>query len=757
MKNNPKTFNFALMKWLFLLIPAIFSFAQSGSTRWQDHFSYNNIRHIWEINGLIFCSAENGIFSYDPVSGETQKISKVTQLNDVDITAFSYNPENEVIFIGYRSGELDILTPDGNHNFLEVPLHQGYTGSKIINHITIFQNTAVISGEWGLVTFDLESLEFMETTYFVQAGTYFGVKESAVFDGSIYAASDRGIFTHPLNGLIANFTNWQQPAGLPVSGFQNIINFQGKLLTNSGSNIYSFDGSGWNSFTNITDICDISANGNILSVTQSNTVINYDENLSQIESVSFSEILNTGIKSGNVTYGGSQLVGLLAGANEIRPDGPYSNKSWTVTALNGQIWIAPGGMVDFNNVQQNADGYSHFDETSWIHVKSEDILNAKDIVHIEVNPQNPSEVYVSSWFEHPSWGAGESIHIGMFKMVNDAMVEHYNSENSGLKFQERIAGSKLDENGNLWVSQAFVRNPNPWTNGVAKKTSSGNWTFIDIGGDVSQTGVNRPMIYQDHAWIPLTRGGGLKVTDMENVYTISTTANMGNLPSASVITVAFDESGTLWIGTNLGLRILYNPLEAVLSGNFETQPIIIEQNGIPEALLMDTQINDIEVDGANRKWIATETSGVYYVSESGEETIFNFTVGNSPLPSNKVNDVTVDKSTGIVYFATDKGVVSYRSDAVDVGDSFGDVYSYPNPVRPGFTGNVTIKGLPNDADVRIVDVVGNLIYNTKAAGGVVQWDTKNLKGKPVASGIYLVLMSNRDASETKQTKIAIVR
>lgn len=757
MNDNLKKFNFAYMKWLFLLIPTLLTFAQNSNNRWQDHFSYNNIKHIWEINGLIFCSAENGIFSYDPVSGETLKISKATELNDVGITAFNYNPDNEIIFIGYESGELDILTPEGNRNLLEVPLHQGYTGSKIINHITTYQNTAVISGEWGIVSYDLETFEFKETTYFVQGGVYFGVKESAVLDGIIYAASDRGIFTHALDEFIANFTSWQQPAGLPTSPFQNSIAFQGKIVTNSGASVYRFDGNSWGTLTSVSDIRDISANGNVLSITQTNQVSNYDENLNLTEFVSFSEKLNTGIKSGNITYGGSQLVGLISGLNEIYPDGPYSNKSWSVTALNGQIWIAPGGMVDFNNVQQNADGYSHFDETSWIHVKSEDMLNAKDIVHIEVNPQNTSEVFASSWFEHPSWGAGESIHIGMFKMINDVMTEHYNSENSGLKFQERIAGSKLDENGNLWVAQTFVRNPSPWTSGIAKKTPSGNWTYIDIGGDVTKPGVNRPIIYQDHAWVPLTRGGGVKVTDMQNVYTISTSTSLGALPANSVISLAIDQDGVLWIGTILGLRILYNPLEAVQSGNFETQPIIIEQNGIPEALLMDTQINDIEVDGANRKWLATDTSGVYYVSENGEETIFNFTAGNSPLPSNKVNDVTVDKATGIVYFATDKGVVSYRSDAVDVGDSFGDVYAYPNPVRPGFTGNVTIKGLPNEADVRIVDVVGNLIYNTKASGGVVLWDTKNLKGKPVASGIYLVLMTNQDASETKQTKIAIIR
>src|SRR5690554_531055 len=210
----PKKNNFVHMKWLLLLIP-FFVFGQGTNTRWQDHFSYNNIRHVWEINGLIFCSAENGLFSYDPGSGEIQKISKANELNDVGITAFNYNPDNEIIFVGYERGELDILAPGENHNFLEIPLHQGYTGSKSVNHILTYQNTAIISGEFGIASFSLEDFEFMETAYFIIGGNYYGVNESAVLDGVIYTAGNGGIYHHPLDDFIANFTSWEQPQGIP--------------------------------------------------------------------------------------------------------------------------------------------------------------------------------------------------------------------------------------------------------------------------------------------------------------------------------------------------------------------------------------------------------------------------------------------------------------------------------------------------------------------------------------------------------------
>lgn len=752
MSQFPKKYSLIYMKWLLFLIPVLVV-GQNSNSRWQDLFSYSNVRHIWEINGLIFCSAENGLFSYDPASGEIQKISKANELNDVGITAFNYNPDNEIIFIGYERGELDILSPEENHNFLEIPLHQGYTGSKSVNHILTHQNVAIIAGEFGIVSFSLENFEFMETAYFLIGGNYYGVNESAVMDGVLYTAGNGGIYHHPMDGFIANFTSWEQPPGIPNSPYQEIVAFQGNIVASNWGNIYRFDGENWSYFGFFPTLRDITVNGDVLTFTELHQAHNYDTNLNLIQTVSFTQELNTALKSGNITYGGTKTDGLVAGLSRILPDGPYNNKSWSVTAYDKQVWIAPGGMSNFNTPQVNQDGYFHFNGTTWLHVESEDMLNAKDIVHIEVNPSNTSEIYVSSWFEHPSWGAGESVRIGMFKMVNNTMSAHYNSENSALKVRERIGGSKLDEQGNLWVAQGFI---NQGGSGLAKKTPNGSWSFINLGAG---SGVLRPVVYNGYAFVPSPRslGGGLYVSNMETVYRISAASSGGNLPTNYVLCAAIDEGGVLWIGTELGLRILYNPIEALQSGNFETQPIIIEQNGLPEALFMDTQINDIEVDGANRKWVGTETSGAFYLSENGEETVFHFTSSNSPLPSNNIVDIHVDPITGVVYFATDRGVVSYRSDAVDVGDSFGDVYAYPNPVRPGYSGKVVIKGLPNDADVRIVDVVGNLIYKAKAAGGVAEWDTKNMKGQPVASGIYLVLMTNRDASENKQTKIAIVR
>lgn len=724
------------------------------TTRWQDYFSYKSIHHIWEIDGLVYCSAENGLFSYDPTNGNIEKISKVNGLNDIGITAFHYSPELNMIMVGYERGEMDFITPEASHNQLEIPLHQSYTGNKKVNHIYSSGNTAIIAGDFGLATFSLENFEFMETTYFLQSGAYISVSETTIFNGNIYAVTTQGIYTHPLNDFIANFNNWEKIQEIPGSPYHNIVSFNGNIFANSWSNVYRFDGNNWSLYGNFPELIDLTTNGNTLSFVFLNQVINMDENLNTLETIPFSQTIRTALKIGNTTYGGSMLNGLIIGSNEIYPDGPYSNKSVSVTALNEQIWIAPGGANNFNAPLLNSEGFFHFDGTKWNHIKSSDMLNAKDILHIEVNPSNPAEVYASSWFEYTSWSTTNE-RIGFLRFENNVLQDNYLENNSIPEGFWRVGGSTFDEDGNLWVSQSY--NPTHGTL-MAKRTPNGNWQSKVITS-TTDAGIIKPVVYNGYAFVGLPRPveGGVKITDMQNVYTINIQPNKGNLPASETTALAIDKDGVLWIGTILGLRVLYNPIETVQQDSFETFPIIIEHNGIPEALFNDMQINDIEVDGANNKWIATETSGVFYISEDGMETIYNFKAENSPLPSNLVYDIEVDPSTGVVYFATEKGVVSYRSDAVEVGDSFGDVYAYPNPVRPGFNGVVTIKGLPNDADVRIVDVVGNVVYQTKSSGGVAQWDTKNMKGKPVASGIYIVLMTNKDASQNKQTKIAIVR
>jgi hypothetical protein len=165
------------------------------------------------------------------------------------------------------------------------------------------------------------------------------------------------------------------------------------------------------------------------------------------------------------------------------------------------------------------------------------------------------------------------------------------------------------------------------------------------------------------------------------------------------------------------------------------------------------------VDGGGRKWFGTNGLGAYLISEDNYSEIHHFTVSNSDIISNNVQSIAIDQQTGEVFFGTDKGLCSYMSDATEPNEEMNkdNVYAYPNPVRPDYTGLITVTGLSYDADVKIVTSNGVLVAQGRSNGGMFTWDGTDLKGKRVVSGVYFVQTATQDGSSGTVCKIAIVR
>ena len=759
--------------YFFLLISSTLM-AQNIDTRWVDLFSYAHVKEIKEVDGILYCAAENGIFAFNPDTKETIKYSKANLLHDVGITTMDYSEEFGILMIGYESGSMDILQDGKTKYILDIPWNN-FQGSKAINDIFIYGDKAMISGDFGIASFSLDRFEFIETTYFIRDGAYLEVFETAVLGDDLYATTIEGIFHSKLiDGVnFPNFNDYYRWTNkFPGQGFRKLTIYQDAVIGHQGPNVFRIEDTRLNTFYQAPApavVLNFNANNEILAITLSDEIIFYNGfELSDLsKTIGLDKIaFDSGIFFQGKYYGGSTTYGLIELEQQkgFMPDGPFNNKSWSVTALNSKVWISPGGTTFFNNVTENADGMSYFNGEVWIHFDSEqDLFGGEDMIHVAVNPQNDKQFFVSSWFEYDTSNEGTQKRIGGFEITMNDDQESYtiNHITSPLNWAYRLGGAAYDENGDLYVISAFDANEDAqerYSNVSVSKRSGSSWQTNTIIQSKDRTTAGRkPSIDNTHLWIPGARAGGVIVVDKNNLAHINTIYTQDELPSTNVLATAIDQSGTLWIGTDRGLRVLRSPSYAIESGNFETEPIVISQDGLYEALLTDVKINGFKVDGANRKWTATSGSGAYYFSDNGEQTVLHFNKKNSPLPSDEVNEIDVDPTTGYVYFATEKGVVAYRGDVGTSGDNFNDAYAYPNPVRPGFNGKVTIKGLPNRADVKITDVVGNLIYETRASGGIAEWDTKNLRGKLVASGIYLVLMSNQDGTDTKTLKIAVVR
>ena len=200
-------------------------------------------------------------------------------------------------------------------------------------------------------------------------------------------------------------------------------------------------------------------------------------------------------------------------------------------------------------------------------------------------------------------------------------------------------------------------------------------------------------------------------------------------------------NGEIWVGTESGLFIIED-VQQLLNHKNQCKRIIIPRNdgtGLGDYLLGNEMINCITEDAAGRKWIGTETSGLYLVSADGLETIEHFTKYNSPLVSDGIYCLAIEPKTGELYVGTSIGLLSYQSDANEAQEDMKNIYAYPNPVRPNYQGYISITGLMDNTEVRIVDAGGNLVCKTRSNGGLAIWDGKDGYGKRVRPGVYTAL------------------
>ena len=337
-----------------------------------------------------------------------------------------------------------------------------------------------------------------------------------------------------------------------------------------------------------------------------------------------------------------------------------------------------------------------------------------------------------------------------------------------------MTGMTFDNNGILWSMTCRVDRPLKSYNPSTGQWQGFDFTSIIPNGLTGELGFSDVVVDRSGTkWIGALRSGVIGFNEDGNLLKNIFDEEHANLPDPAVKSLAIDDRNQLWIGTIKGLRVLYNTANFFTDNNVTTHPIIILEDGIPKELLEQQYISDIKVDGSNNKWVATIGSGVFYFTSDGQETIYHFTKNNSPLPSNNVIDVALDNDNGVVYIATDRGLLSFRSGGSKPLDNLDDAFVFPNPVRPEFNMNekkIKIKDISENCNIKITDIEGNLVaeaqsntnlryrgYNLEIDGGTAYWNGKNLANNSVASGVYLVMLSDLDTLETKVLKLMIVR
>ncbi|MEM6720748.1 MAG: two-component regulator propeller domain-containing protein [Bacteroidota bacterium] len=763
--------------YLLLLLSYVSVHGQANNS-WLGHYSYNKIVDISQSSDKIYGASENSFFTYDLQSSEITKFSTVNGLSGEEISTAFYSTTFNKYVIGYTNGLIEVFDPFTEEVNRVVDIVDKPTippNQKRINHILEYNNILYISTNFGISLYDIAALEFGDTYFIGLNGSQIEVRQTAISGEFIYAASDAGIYRAVVaNDNLIDFEEWQR---LITSNWSGIVAFGNDVYAVNFNNrrLYTFNGVGFGIETLVpqfgTRVEDMEVDENHMVITHDTRVHVYDLALNEVVNVEAIEEFpnvpfNEALLVGNSLYLGTENQGIIQTpfptamtGNQILPDGPLLNNTFSITAIPNELWVVYGDYTaGYNPYPLDDRGVSHLQDMSWTNIPYDPAFDAKSIVHATVNPSNTSEVFLSSFFS------------GIMRIEDNVPVEILNTTNSGLESLDigvptyidiRIGETKFDENGDLWVLTSKV------DNGIKAFRSGGQWDSYTVTEAISdplngENGLSRIEISDNGIKFIATQNHGVLAFDETRSagsrFTAISEEGEGNLPTTDVRAVRIDNSGNLWIGTVKGIRVYFGADGIFEDSNPQSNDIIIvDDDGVPQELLFEQTVTDIEVDGSNNKWIATSASGVFYVSPDATETLAHFTKDNSPLPTNTVNNIEIDNESGRVYFATAKGLLSFQGTATGPKENLDNVYAYPNPVRPGFDGNLTIAGLINNANVKITDIEGNLVHEATTEGGTLLWDMTAFGRHRVASGVYLILIASEDGSETKVTKVMIVR
>lgn len=759
--------------------------AQIGIGQWRDHLPYRKGVAVTYSPEKVWCATSDGLFELNKSDNSITRLNKYNGLSDVGANDIKYNPSNGTVVVGYSNGNLDVIDGNSIYNISDIK-RAPIVGSKTINTIYTLNDYAYLACGFGIVVIDTRRREVKDTYYLGINGGYINVRDITTDAANIYAATDSGVYVASLSDPnLANFAVWSKFSTLPSGIYNTIQAFNGKVYVNyskrltSGSysqdTVFIYNGSAWgyNYFTDVSgyNCYSIEIKGNYIAYAMDGYVDVFNSSDALVDHVwtylnSFVQPRQAVMEASNLLWIADAGLGLVRventwTANSFYPNGPATSNVYGIDIKNKNVFVVPGAHNELwdNSNSFNTDGIFYQKNNTWYTIEryTQTIIDSvRDIVCVAIDPNNPDHAYAGSLGE------------GLIEVNNGVVTNMWHQGNSSLQVRGDnpssgwvgVFGAAFDEDGNLWVTNSKAQNP------ISVRKTDGSWQSFNLGPNLSQLTIDKIIATKiGQKWAVLPRSGGILVFDNgpditntsdDQVKKLNTSPGNGGLPSNEIFCLTEDHDGEIWVGTDKGIAVFYSPENVFTNNNFDAQQILVQQDGHTQILLETEIVTAIAIDGANRKWIGTQSSGVFLMSADGQTQIYHFDESNSPLISNSITSIAIDGESGEVYFGTSRGLISYRSTATEGLDDFTDVYAFPNPVHPEYNGVIAIRGLVKDCDVKITDITGNIVYQTTALGGQAIWDGKNFRGDRVHTGVFLVFCSNEDGSKKYVTKILVI-
>lgn len=754
------------MRLLIILFLAFNASAQIGTGQWRLHTPAYYAKDVVANGSKIYTAYGNGVSEYDRSSSELTTWDAVSGLSDISISCLGFSSSQNAVFIGYENGNIDKLKDNEVTNLPSIVLAQ-VQGSKKIHKIVEYNNFLYFATGFAIVKIDPSKNEVKETYYPTNGND--AILDIAFRNDTVFAlAEDRLYFGLSSSPILADPSSWTEDSRVPViSGekYKDIEVAEGALYVSRINTAYGQDSIfviGSNAMSNAVtesfamEINSLQKIGGKLAVNYVDILVVYNQNMSMSEAVytygSVSPRPKASVKLDNTFFIADAELGLVMvegiTGQRIAIEGPPNDTYYSMDWSKGRLAIVSGGLSGIFHTYSSG-GVCVFNDEKWTGYNATIIPEWNgapiyDYLGVSVNPTDPDEIAVGTFSSVPLTIINDGV-ADTLTAYNSDLGEHTNG--SGETF---ISDLQYDNSGNLWV-----------VNGMASSmplkvlTKDGAWYSMNTGSstmnkfsrrlDIDGNG-NKWFALNNVGLIGFNDGGSIDDPGDDKKVILNTGESSGALPSLEINAIAVDMDNEVWIGTDNGFAVLYNSSSAfdALPGDYNAQRIKIEFEGNVEYVLGATNITAIEVDGANRKWFGTANAGIILLSEDGLEIIEQHTTDNSPLISNAIIDLEMDQSTGELFIVTDKGLISYRTDATEGKDNYDEVTVFPNPKRPDYDGPITIQGIKFDSDVKITDAAGRLVYQTTSNGGTATWNGRGINGEKVSTGIYLIWTAPND-------------
>ena len=736
-----------------LLICPQFIIAQNNipTGAWRTHYSYNTTISITQSNNDVYAASFSGLYIVDKTDKSITSLTKLNGLSETGISVINYNSTTNTLLISYENGQIDLIADNIISSISDIKLSDIFN-SKLSHHMNESGILTYLSTDFGLIEIDTEVQRIKESYLNLSTtGDNLKIFASTIYNDSLFLATETGVIAGSLAENLKDFTKWKRfgiTEGINQERAQVIGLYNGKPITgNLSQGLLTYENGNWMALGELvgTDFTSIESNVS--------TMVSASGKIYELTNLGLKEVISSHLVMGNsaifdnthywIADGQNGLVHINEASHEsIYPNGPFFNDIVKLKSVQNKIFAIPSFKDGNGAPLLNNAGFSVFENGEWENYNSTGYPNTNSIpTFLDISAVSylaSGEIVFSSFgYGLLFWSNGN------FEIINENNSPIINSSPPD---RSVLIADIANDNSNLWVLN------NSTSSSLHVYARDNSWVTYSPPSSVSSAKQIESTPWGEQ-WIAInsTAGGGIVVYNTNGEELILKSDGLGTIPSNSINQILLDKEDKIWIATTKGVVYYQFPFSIIEDPTQEAIIPIIDS----QLLFNNENVNCLAVDGGNRIWMGTN-KGVWLFANDGSELIEHFNTENSPLLSDVVTNIAIDDSSGEVFFSTDKGLISYRGSGT-ITRTYASPKIFPNPVAPGFTGVITIEGVPTNSEIKITDASGRLVINIEANGNTAIWDMNSAYSNQVGTGVYFVFVSSSDGTNTQIGKIAIVK